>query len=155
MIYLLTGPVRSGKTTALIEWSKNRNDVYGILTPDVNGKRVFMNAETKEQFPMEATGSEETIHVGRFTFSKRNFELAINIILHRIDKDGWLVIDEAGPLELRGEGFTPVLKEVFKKRRNKILLVVREGLAGQVRNCFELQAEEVSFINASELKQLL
>lgn len=138
MIYILSASIRSGKTTSLINWSADRKDVYGILTPEINGKRVFMNVKTKEQFPMEASGEEETLAIGQFVFSKKSFDKAIQIIRDAISKDGWLVIDEIGPLELKGEGFCEVLKEVLSLRREKILLVVREGLAKQVKDHFLL-----------------
>lgn len=136
MIFILAAPIRSGKTTSLIKWSAGRNDVHGILTPLVDGKRVFMNVWTKEQWPMEATGDEEKLLVGRFQFSKAGFEKAIDIIKNAIDENGWLIIDEIGPLELRGEGFHDVLKEILGKRKENILLVVREGLAKQVKDHF-------------------
>src|SRR5689334_7055186 len=140
MIFILTAAIRSGKTTSLIKWSAERNDVHGILTPVVEGKRVFMNAATKEQFPMEATGTEETLLVGRFVFSKAGFDKAIQIIRDAIDKEGWLIIDEIGPLELRGEGFHDVLNEVLEKRKGKIILVVREGSAELVKELFKTGA---------------
>lgn len=138
MVYILSAPIRSGKTTSLVNWSAARKDVYGILTPEANGKRVFMNANTKEQFPMEARGEEETLVVGRFAFSKAGFEKAIQIIRDAVNKEGWLVIDEIGPLELKGEGFYEVLKDVLSMRQEKILLVVREGLTGEVKKIFAL-----------------
>ena len=153
MIAILTAPIQSGKTTSLINWSAARKDVHGILTPEVNGKRIFMNAQTKEQFPMEADSDEEKIYVGRFNFSKINFEKAIQIIHDTITKKGWLVIDEIGPLELRGEGFCNVLKEVLKRRKEKILLIVREGMTEQVKKYFNFdEAEQVQHISA--LKKL-
>ena len=140
MIVILTAPIQSGKTTSLIGWSVKRDDVYGILAPVVNGKRVFMNANTKEQFPMEANiGEVETVRVGKFVFSKPNFEKAIQIICDAIDKNGWLVIDEIGPLELRDEGFSGILKKVIAKRKENILLVVRDGLAQKVKDSFDMQ----------------
>jgi nucleoside-triphosphatase THEP1 len=133
VVHILTGPVQSGKTSSLLQWAEKRNDVYGILTPVVNGKRVFMNAHTKEQFPMQA-GSEETdlLSIGRFVFSKAGFEKAIQVISASVHCPGWLVIDEVGPLELRGEGFYNVIKEVLINRTSNLLLVVREGLADAV-----------------------
>jgi nucleoside-triphosphatase THEP1 len=142
MIFVLTAPMQSGKTTSLINWSAARNDVHGILTPVVGGKRVFMNAQTKEQFPMEATGKEEAIVVGRFVFSKKEFEKAIQAIRDAMNKYGWLVIDEIGPMELRGEGFCDVLKEVLMLRKEKIVLVVREGMAEQVIKYFNIHDAE-------------
>lgn len=126
-IYLLTGPVRSGKTTSLVTWSENRNDVQGILTPVINGKRIFMDAASREQFPMEAEGEEETLTVGRFAFSKKNFDKAIRIIRGAAGQADWLLIDEIGPLELSGEGFDAVLKEILAVRNRKLLLVVRDN----------------------------
>lgn len=137
-IYILTGPVQSGKTTALIQWLTQRNDVNGILTPVVDGKRVFMNAATKEQFAMEATGNEEAVSIGRFVFSKRGFNKAAQIIRGTIDENSWLIIDEIGPLEMRGEGFFDAFKEVLAKRNKKLLLVIREGLVNEVIEKFSV-----------------
>jgi len=136
-IYILTGPIQSGKTTSLISWSANRNDVFGILTPIVNGNRVFMNAHNKEQFIMEAAEHEkEVLTVGKYTFSKANFDTAIQVIRAAIQKNGWLIIDEVGPLELKNEGFNSILKEVLTDRTEKTLVVVREGLTSEVENHF-------------------
>lgn len=146
MIYVFSAPIQSGKTTSLLNWSAARKDVYGILTPVVNGKRVFMDLQTKEQFPMEATGDEAVLTIGRFVFSKKGFDKAIQIIRDGINKEGWLVIDEIGPLELRGEGFCEILKELLAARQEKILLVVREGMAEQVRDLFKINATEVNSI---------
>lgn len=140
MIYILSAPIRSGKTTSLINWSAAKKDVYGILTPEVNGKRVFMNAQSKDQFPMEANGKEEALSIGRFLFSKANFDKAVQIIHHAIDKEGWLVIDEIGPLELQGEGFCEIVKEALLKRPQKLLLVIRdkEDTVEKVKKYFDI-----------------
>ena len=145
MITILTASIQSGKTTSLISWSEKRDDVYGILTPVINGTRVFMNANTKEQFPMEANTDEaETLHVGKFVFSKSGFEKAIQLISDAMQNKGWLIIDEIGPLELKGEGFAGILKEVLIKRKENILIVVREGLLEQVKNHFTIKARIIS-----------
>lgn len=142
-IYILTAPVQSGKTTSLVNWSEKRNDVYGILTPVVNGKRVFMNISTKEQFPMEAVAGETaTVSIGKFLFSKINFEKAIQIIRDSIHKDGWLIMDEIGPLELRGGGFHDVLMEVLAQRQNRTMLVIRsnDNITDKIKQHFELNS---------------
>ena len=150
MIYILAAPIQSGKTTSLIDWSAKRNDVDGILTPVVNGKRMFMNAATKERFPMEAVeGEAEVLTIGRFVFSKTHFGKATQIIYDAIDKEGWLIIDEIGPLELRGEGFAETLKEVVTERKENILLVVREGLQEKVKEYFGLTTDIIG--NISEI----
>jgi nucleoside-triphosphatase THEP1 len=86
-----------------------------------------MNVNTKERFPMEAKeGEREILTVGRFAFSKNNFERAIQIIRDDISKNGWLIIDEIGPLELAGQGFHDVLLETLRSFNGKLLLVVRD-----------------------------
>jgi nucleoside-triphosphatase THEP1 len=139
-VYILTAPMQSGKTHSLVSWSEKRTDVQGILTPVVNGQRFFMNISTRHLFPMEAReGETETLIVGRFVFSKANFEKAIQIIRDNINKEGWLVIDEIGPMELRGEGFHAILKEALAQRKSNLLLVVREGMAEKVQEYFGIQ----------------
>ena len=147
MIYILSAPVQSGKTTSLINWSAARKDVHGILTPVIDGKRVFMDAQTKEQFPMEASGDEEALTVGRFVFSKAGFDKAIQIIRNAITNEGWLVIDEIGPLELEGKGFYTIVKELLLSEKNKTILVVREGMVENVKYHIKFNATEVNSID--------
>jgi nucleoside-triphosphatase THEP1/ABC-type thiamin/hydroxymethylpyrimidine transport system permease subunit len=139
--FVLTGPIETGKTTSLVKWSEKRNDVFGILTPVVNGKRTFMNVHARHLFEMEATDNETgKLFVGRFIFSKAGFEKAIQIIRDSVHKEGWMVIDEIGPMELRGEGFCEAVKEIISSgnKRQKVLLVVREGLVDKVKNFFQI-----------------
>ena len=140
-VFILTAPIQSGKTTSLTEWIRNKTNVAGILTPVINGKRVFQNIKTGEQFPMEAVpGESEVLTVGRFVFSRKNFNQAVEVIRNAINNPGWLVIDEIGPMELTGNGFSDILKEVLIRRNDKLLLVVRdkEDMAERVKQYFNL-----------------
>jgi len=139
-IIIFTGPVHAGKTTALMHWCERRQDIGGILTPVINGKRFFWDNAAKEFFAMEADEEEEKIAVGKYQFRKAGFEKAIQRIKQNTYKP-WLVIDEIGPLELRGEGFAGVLKEVLEKQngRQTILLVAREQILNEVIQQFGLQ----------------
>lgn len=131
-IYILTGPINSGKTTKLEQWLMGRRDVYGILTPKIEGKRFFKNIETSEYFQMDADLSEEnTITIGKHEFSSNAFLRATQIIKASADKkEGWLIIDEIGPLEIDSKGFDKTLREILNKdtEQLKIVLVVRESL---------------------------
>ena len=155
MIHILTGPIRSGKTTALINWIKDKKDAAGILTPDVDGIRHFMNIATRQLFKMEASENEEKIVVGRFAFSKTNFEKANTILQDAIDCTGWLVLDEAGPLELNGEGFYKSIKKIPESRKEKILFVVREELVEKFCSCFQIATSDLKILNAENLPQLI
>lgn len=151
-VFILTGGIQTGKTTALLKWIETRDDVFGILTPVIHGKRFFMDVHTREQFEMEAGEEEEVFLIGRFRFSKKSFEKATLIIHAAIYKNGWLVIDEIGPLELRQEGFYPIIKEVLKHHPQQLIWVVREKLAENVAAFFEL--EQFSLIKKEKLEQL-
>lgn len=148
----MTGTIQSGKTTALIKWSADRNDVFGILTPVMAGRRFFIDAHLRNQFEMEANESEHSIiSIGRFKFSEQAFEKAIQIISDSIGK-GWLVIDEIGPLELNKQGFYEVAKKALENHSSQLLLVVREGLVEKVTGLFGFKQCKV--ISVEDLEQL-
>lgn len=141
-VWIMTGTLQSGKTTALVNWTEDRDDVAGILTPVVEGKRIFLDARTRERFPMEADNGEmDVLRVGRFVFSKNNFEKASDLLRKAKDTKGWLIIDEIGPMELKGEGFAEVLKELLKQQPEgqTMILVVRESIVDKVREYFRLE----------------
>lgn len=96
---------------------------------------------------MEATGEEETLAIGRFVFSKAGFNKAIQIIRNAINNEGWLVIDEIGPLELEGKGFYTIVNEILTMRKNKTILVVRKGMVEKVKDRFMINAKEVNSID--------
>lgn len=152
MIYLLTGPIRSGKTTALMQWASSLKDVSGILTPDLNGKRQFLNLANSEYFHMKAIDGEAEITIGRFAFSKKNFEKANGIIKSATDCKGWLILDEIGPLELNINGFYSSLIHIFKNRNEKMLFVVRESLVEKVCSFFKIEPEKT--VTIGQLPQL-
>jgi nucleoside-triphosphatase len=139
-IYILTGAIGSGKTTALLHWSENHKDVYGILTPVVNGERVFMDAHNRRQFKMEASAMEEnTLDVGRWKFDRGSFDKAVEILSDACNREGWVVVDELGPLELRKEGLYEIVEEMIHSTHLKILLVVRDTLLEKMIDHFQLQ----------------
>ena len=141
-IFIETGPINSGKTTRLMEWCKNRNDVYGILTPKINGKRIFVDVATGEQFEMEALEHEENVLcIGKYIFSVSGFDHAKEILKNAsVKKNAFLIIDEVGPLELKGEGFNAELKELLVSMEDslRVIIVVRESLVEQVVTYFKI-----------------
>lgn len=49
-----------------------------------------------------ANDDKDAMMVGKFIFSKASFQKAINLLKENIGSDGWLIIDEIEPLEIRG-----------------------------------------------------
>jgi nucleoside-triphosphatase THEP1 len=152
--YILTGPVRSGKTTALTEWSASR-DVGGVLSPDGNGGRVFLDLMTGREEEMEANDpSADDLLVGRFRFRKAAFDFAKAGLerASQAQKD-YIVVDEVGPLELQGLGLDTAVKGLLKRdKAHAVIVVVREGLVEAVVNHYDLP--HVKVINKEEITQL-
>ncbi|MFN0276282.1 MAG: nucleoside-triphosphatase [Chitinophagales bacterium] len=123
-----------------MQWILGRDAVSGILSPVIEGQKWFMDIETKETFKMEADGDEkECLMVGKYVFSKLAFSRAAEVLRKAVQiKQGWLIIDEVGPLELRGEGFYDILKTILNNtaEERKIILVIREGLVEDVLQKF-------------------
>jgi nucleoside-triphosphatase THEP1 len=137
-IFWVTGEINSGKTTGLQNRVSGRNDVYGILTPKVEGKRIFQDIKTGEHWRMESEGEEESLQVGRYSFSLSGFQKANDVLLNALHLEGkrWIILDEIGPLELNGLGFSSFLQNATKKCENDLnlglVMVVRTQLVDSV-----------------------
>lgn len=152
-VYILTGNIQTGKTTALLNWCKNRTDVSGIATPVINGKRFFLNIATANTFKMEAAKTElDTLNIGRFRFSKEGFHTA-NTILQQQNNSKYIVVDEIGPLELKQQGLYPSVQFLLAENKNNLILVVREKLVTAVIDFFQLQ--QPILLNTNSLQQLI
>ncbi|WP_299120103.1 nucleoside-triphosphatase [uncultured Winogradskyella sp.] len=148
MIYILTGDIRTGKTSALLDWTKDRNDVDGLLCPDdENGKRYFLKIKSQEKLELEVESqSEMVITIGPFHFLKSVFKEANKflIALSLKTKSQYLIIDELGKLELKNKGLHDaaeklVLDYVFNGNRH-LILVVRTSLLEEIVNYYQIEA---------------
>jgi nucleoside-triphosphatase THEP1 len=139
MTRILAGPVRSGKTTALLHWSHGRNDCGGVLSPDVDGRRVLQNARTGERIPWQKETSDNPadVRIGRFVFDAQAFDTAMGWLDAAVADPAirYVVLDEVGPLELAGGGWDAWLRRALPIRPEKeLILVVREALVSDVIN---------------------
>ena len=144
-IYIFSKPVHSGKTTELRQWCNRHKNVTGILMPDMNGKRMFLNIRTKEIFAAACEDAnittEPLVPIGRFHFYAAAF-LKANTMLIDESMHGpeWMVIDEVGRLEIGKMGFYPAVKAIIIDASVKnIVLVVRDSLFEPVISFFEIK----------------
>lgn len=145
-IIIFSRPIHSGKTTQLMKWCNLKKNIYGVLMPDINNFRKIYNIKTKEIFDIECTeagdSKEPLTTVGRFNFYTAAFEKANSIIISALSQDtDWLVIDEAGKLELEKKGFYKAIVEVAEKynsneKPGNLLVTVRESLCNEVISFF-------------------
>lgn len=148
-IYILSGQIQRGKTTYLLNYSKEHPNCSGILSPVIAGRRYFYAIASKEKFKMEADSNEiNTLEIGKYKFSKTAFDWAIEQ-LHEAMKRApeLLIIDEIGPLELKDQGFSEVLKRLLQPSANikNLLLVVRESAVEQVIAHFQINSAQLKF----------
>ena len=147
MIYILTGAIRTGKTTALLEWCKNRNDVDGLLCPDnAQGKRYFLEVKSKSEFELETElDIESIIEIGNFKFLKSAFEKANTYLLAVASENEsqYLIIDELGKLELKKEGLHLSVERLIlnyeTNEKKHLILVVRDYLLEAVLTHYSIE----------------
>jgi nucleoside-triphosphatase len=148
-IYIFSRPIHSGKTTELLQWCNQQKSIAGILMPDINGSRKIFDLHTNNIFDIECTDAVNTkellTSVGRFHFYTVGFEKANAIVLAALNqRPGWLVIDEAGKLELDEKGFyESIVKAVDVYKNGKVsgdlLITVRESLCNEIISFFKIK----------------
>lgn len=158
-INIITGPVQSGKTTRLIAWVKYHQNSAGILAPIINNHRHIFSIHANESRCLETSANEditsEIVKVGKYLFSKSVFEWAHEQLdLATKLRKQWLIIDEIGPLELKGYGLEPMVSQIIQQyvrsKRNRLILVVRENLLQDVVQHYNLKGEyqrDTNFLN--------
>ena len=164
-IMLLTGPREVGKTTWILELcehlrSKGRA-VFGVATPKIfaDGNAIGIAARdlaTGRQVPLAYIDEEPGIRIGPWRFSPEGIEFGNRACAPRPGK-GPAVIDEIGPLELQGKGFSTALDGLKQGRYPQAIVVVRPKLADQVaamifgRVAIQAFQPDVDFDNILEL----
>lgn len=150
-IIIFSAPVHGGKTTALMDWCKDKKDVGGILMPDFNGTRKFLNIETKEIFDAECKQPEHftdnLISIGQYHFYEAAFAKANSILQNISPSIKYIIIDEIGKLELQQKGLYEGSTHLLNRSSQNIIFVVRDSLVEAVASAFNL-------INYSLIKKI-
>ena len=137
MIFILTGPVHSGKTTfldkAIHALKKQGVKIDGFLSKAVGrgeetlGYDLYDLKEEKVVRYIRREGEKDWQKIGSFFFIPQGLAEAERIILRGKDND-ILIIDELGPLELEGKGVWPALKRVIFQPPAHFLFVIRSSI---------------------------
>lgn len=152
-ILLFSAPVKSGKTSALFNWIKNKENVQGVLTPDIDGKRMLFDIFSQTYHDFESNNVADNslyVFVGKYSFYKSSFQLANKILMDSMQMNpDWLIVDEVGKLECeRQEGLHSSVLLLINHYKNpltkgKLLLVIRETLLEKCIQFYGLQDAEV------------
>jgi nucleoside-triphosphatase THEP1 len=136
VIMIMTGPVRSGKTSYLAgvatDLTRRRIGASGFLSPAAfeGGRQIgydlsVLGRETPIPY-IRAAGEPGWERVGPYYFIPEALEVARREIRESRERD-LLIVDELGPLELAGGGLWGVLEPVLSGAARRCLLVVRES----------------------------
>ena len=162
MIYIFTGAIRTGKTSALLDWIDTITDVDGLVCPDDDhGKRYVLKVASKEEFPLEVNNAnpDDLIEIGPFQFLKSAFTKANDFLFSFTSEmeRQYLIIDELGKLELKNQGLHPAAERLIPKfiqnETQHLILVVRDYLLDEIiehyhiTDCKILRKEDLKTLN--------
>jgi len=145
-IILLTGDKRAGKTTWL---QAHKTGAAGFLSPLIHEKRNFLLIPGKVVFPMEEP--DGNLLVGKYAFSSSAFAAVEEHVQNHLQAEE-LIFDEIGPLEIRGEGFADLLRNILQNYSGKLLIVLRTGLVNEAIKAFDLDRFPLTVVDFEELK---
>jgi nucleoside-triphosphatase len=152
MIYILAGDIRSGKTSALEEWIGTWDNVKGVLCPDDSDTdlRYLYNIETAERFPLEVSkAGDNTTRVGKYHFLSDSFKMASFLLIKTFEEQDFefLVLDELGKLELKGEGIHQAANYIIGNYESSddknLLLVVRTNLVKDIIAHYDIKSFQI------------
>ncbi|MGK9475184.1 nucleoside-triphosphatase [Melioribacter sp. OK-6-Me] len=140
-IKIISGPINSGKTTALFKWTTTQSNIDGILQPVIDGKRFLFHIKSKTLFSLETTESEDAVNVGKYRFSLKAFNWANERLIEAVKQNfEAIVFDEIGRLELQDSGLASALKFALNSSASyQLILAVRENLLDAVIDKFNIE----------------
>lgn len=152
-LYILSGPVQTGKSTRLKKWVADKSSADGILQIVKDNKRYLFDIRSKLERLLSVNETDDQsniINVGNFAFNKRTFEWARAELLNSLEnRPEWLIVDEVGKLELIGEGLEPAVYDLMLKAKDypttKFLFIVRDSLLQSFFEYYNLNKENVAF----------
>ena len=162
MRLLVVGEPGSGKTSWCMEYIDRRREagscVGGILCPVIERQRQRIGSNaldllTGEEIPFARLSRYRCFQggevVGDYTISRAGILFARAAIKRAVEsRCDLVVIDEVGPLELRGNGLMPAVELALASTVN-VLIVVRSSL----RKVLQRHFPEYEFVVVADLTQ--
>ena len=164
MVLVLSGPVHAGKTTFLERslplWAARGLSCSGFISPAVTDEAGetgydLVEIATGRRLPyLRRHGLPGAERIGPYIFVPETLERARTII-RETGPPGLLVVDEVGPLELRGGGLWPALRDALEAPGPTLLCVVREDILGEFAARLAPLVPAVFEVNDADARMLL
>ena len=156
-LILWTGPKHSGKTTSaarLIEIARTEGFIVaGILEPSLYDNSELLgfdvlDVQNQKRRPLARRNKDKST-TGFFNFITNGLKFGNAVLSSETNKFADLIIiDEFGPLELKGQGWRRNIDSLLSSSNAIILIIVRQELTETFRKlyagvpCLELEAIE-------------
>ena len=161
MIFIITGPVNSGKTSTI---QKLCNDFpqttfsgiisQGICSDGIKTGYKIIDIESGNESLLATTEPMDTgIRTARYYFYPKGFQFGEDILFNIKDKKN-VIIDEIGKLELNKKGFYDPLKYLIENFKGNMVLVVRDFLVQEVINFFNIKEYIIINIKQKEYNEI-
>lgn len=160
-VFLVTGSIGEGKTAWLAKLSGLLTEkgvrVGGILALRIveDGKTTgydVSDISTGKRTPFLRHTGSETMGVERFTMDDTGFIAGRNALDPETNRNmDVVIVDEVGPLELRGRGWSGVLGSLLHETGAIVIIAVRKSLTGAVIDKFGLPEAQVIDVSAGDV----
>jgi len=133
MVIIITGAIGIGKTTVcekVVRTARSQGHSCGgvIARKTRNEDIVIEDIRTGETRVLASTGAiYQGPRTAKYFFSPEGIDFGIQAIDRGTSSD-ILLVDELGPIELRGQGFTRVMEQVAVGKVKNCIVVIRKGL---------------------------
>ncbi len=157
-VKLITGKINSGKSTFAAAYitAKQQTGVAtaGFLSDAeyVHGKknRYFLrNIKTDESSlavsAVKESDDMKTFGFSRFYFSESAYRNACYVLKGAVSSS-IILIDEIGPLELNGYGFTPAVTFLLKSFKGELILVIRKDAVEKALSYYAVSENEYEIL---------
>ena len=152
-VFIVTGAVGEGKTAwlAKLEGLLKEKELKagGILALRImeEGKVIgydITDIRTGDRTPFLRHTGDATVGVERFTMDPSGYRAGEKALdPHSNRSMNVVIVDEVGPLELRGEGWSEMIRGLIHETRALLILAVRKNLAGEVTQRFNISPAEI------------
>ncbi len=160
-IYVITGKIHGGKTTLVTrlaeQFKKESITVSGFIAPGsfqqgVRSDFTLINVKNGEQIPLATLGARKGwMNFRRFSFNPVAFQLGEAWIREGVSsQDQLVIIDEVGPMELKGLGWDSTLKYLEMQSDIVQLWIVREQMLQEVLGHWNIPHSQVFRMNEEE-----